>query len=349
VSLESWTFGCETRGLLQREAARDFTSEKNKFMNIPSVEPLYTTSLEEVFWGVILVGITKTLHGLPALPFLLSAGALAATGKFNPFLGIGVTVLACIVANTIWFYLGRYRGIQVLGLLCRLSLEPDSCVRRTQNVFTRYGLRGLLISKFLPGLNTVAAPLAGMAGVHISRFLFVDAVGSLLYGVCFIVIGFFFSSQIEQIVAVITNIGGSALSLMVGLIIMYVAYKYWQRQRLLSELRTARITVAELRQKLDEGENPIILDLRSGVELKLDPSVIRGALHVEMSKIEEWSQTVAHDRDIIVYCSCPNEVTSARFTLLLKRKGFNRIRPLLGGIDAWRKQKYPTDQYVAVD
>src|SRR5450631_3660496 len=91
VSLESWTFGCETRGLLQREAARDFTSEKNKFMNIPSVEPLYTTSLEEVFWGVILVGITKTLHGLPALPFLLSAGALAATGKFNPFLGIGVT------------------------------------------------------------------------------------------------------------------------------------------------------------------------------------------------------------------------------------------------------------------
>ena len=285
---------------------------------------------------------------LPALPFLLSAGALSATGKFNPFLGIGVTVLACVLANTLWFYLGRYRGTQVLGLLCRLSLEPDSCVRRAQNVFTRYGLRGLLISKFVTGLNTVAAPLAGMGGIPISRFLFVDAVGSLLFGACFIVIGFFFSNQIEQIFAAITHIGGSALSLMIGLTILYIAYKYWQRQRLLNELRMARITVAELRQKLDDGENPIILDLRSGAELKLDPSVIRGALHVEMDKIENWSQKMAHDRDIVVYCSCPNEISSARFALLLKRKGFTRIRPLLGGIDAWRKQKYPTEQYVSV-
>ena len=285
---------------------------------------------------------------LPALPFLLSAGALSATGKFNPFLGIGVTVLACVVANTLWFYLGRYRGTQVLGLLCRLSLEPDSCVRRAQNVFTRYGLRGLLISKFVTGLNTVAAPLAGMGGIPISRFLFVDAVGSLLFGACFIVIGFFFSSQIEQIFAAIMHIGGSALNLVIGLTILYIAYKYWQRQRLLNELRMARITVAELRQKLDDGENPIILDLRSGAELKLDPSVIRGALHVEMDKIENWSQKMAHDRDIVVYCSCPNEISSARFALLLKRKGFTRIRPLLGGIDAWRKQKYPTEQYVSV-
>jgi membrane protein DedA with SNARE-associated domain/rhodanese-related sulfurtransferase len=284
---------------------------------------------------------------LPALPFLLSAGALSATGKFNPFLGMGFTVLACVVANTLWFYLGRYRGIQVLGLLCRISLEPDSCVRRTQNVFNRYGLRGLLIAKFVPGWNTVAPPLAAMAGISINRFLFVDAVGSVLYGACFIIIGYFFSNQIEQIVAAIGHIGGSALTLMAGLVILYVAYKYWQRQRLLNELRMARITVAELRQKLDDGEKPLILDLRSGAELNLDSSVIRGAVRVEMSKIDDWSQTMAHDRDIIVYCSCPNEVTSARFTLLLKRKGFTHIRPLLGGIDAWRKQKYPTEKYVA--
>jgi len=187
-----------------------------------------------------------------------------------------------------------------------------------------------------------------MAGIPISRFLFVDAVGSLLFGACFIVIGFFFSNQIGQIFAAITHIGGSALSLMIGLTILYIAYKYWQRQRLLNELRMTRITVAELRQKLDDGENPIILDLRSGAELKLDPSVIRGAVHVEMDKIENWSRKMAHDRDIVVYCSCPNEISSARLALLLKRKGFTRIRPLLGGIDAWRKQKYPTEQYVSV-
>ena len=283
---------------------------------------------------------------LPALPFLLSAGALAAIGKFNPFLGIGFTVLACVVANTLWFYLGRYRGAQVLGFLCRLSLEPDSCVRRTQNVFTRHGVRGLLIAKFDQGLNKVATPLAAMAGIPIRRFLFVDAAGSLVYGACFIAIGYFFSSQIEQIVAAITHIGGSALSLMVGLIILYMAYKYWQRWRLLRELRMAKITVDELRQKLDEGENLVIIDLRSDAELKLDPSVIRGAVHVEMDKIEDWSQKLPHDENIVVYCACPNEVSSARFAMLLKRKGFTRIRPLLGGIDAWRKQDYPTEQYV---
>jgi membrane protein DedA with SNARE-associated domain/rhodanese-related sulfurtransferase len=286
---------------------------------------------------------------LPALPFLLSAGALAATGKFNPLLGIGVTVLACEVANTLWFYLGRYRGTQVLGLLCRLSLEPDSCVRRTQNAFTRYGLSGLLISKFVPGWNTVASPLAAMAGVPIERFLFVNGAGSLLYGACFIATGYFFSNQIELILAAIAQIGGSALSLLAGLVLLYAAYKYWQRQRLLSELRTAKITVTELHQKLADGENPFILDLRSMAELKLDSLVIQGAVHVEMDKIEDWSRTMAHDRDIIVYCSCPNEVSSARLALLLKRKGFTRIRPLLGGIDAWRSQNYPTEQYVAAD
>jgi membrane protein DedA with SNARE-associated domain/rhodanese-related sulfurtransferase len=294
----------------------------------------------------LVVFLTQAGLPLPSLPFLLSAGALSATGKFNPFLGIGVTVIACVMANTLWFYLGRYRGIQVLGFICRLSLEPDSCVRRTQNVFTRYGLRGLLISKFVPGLNTVAPPMAAIAGIPIGRFLFVDAVGSLLYGACFIVVGYFFSSQIVQIVAAITNIGGSALILIIGLTTLYIAYKYWQRQRLLNELRTAKITVAELRQKLDNGENPAILDLRSGTELKLDPSIIRGAVHVEMDKIDNWSQKMARNLDIIVYCSCPNEVSSARFALLLKRKGFTSVRPLLGGIDAWREQKHPTEQYV---
>ncbi len=114
---------------------------------------------------------------LPVVPLLLAAGALAATGQFNLVTGFGLTVLACLIADTVWFYLGRYRGQRVLGLLCRISLEPDSCVRRTQNVFTRYGLRGLLVSKFVPGLSTVAPPLAGMSGVGAGRFLLVDGVG----------------------------------------------------------------------------------------------------------------------------------------------------------------------------
>ena len=285
---------------------------------------------------------------LPALPWLLAAGALSAAGKFNLPLGLGATVVACLAADAFWFYLGRYRGNQVLGLLCRISLEPDSCVRRTQNVFTRYGLRGVLVAKFVPGMNTVAPPLAGMSGTGAGRFLFVDGIGSLLYGSCLLGFGFFFSRQIDQIGSAITRIGGSALSLIVGLAALYVAYKYWQRQRLLHELRMARITVAELRQLVEAGKAPLILDLRSSAAVQEDPALIQGAIHVGMEDIEKRVDQFPRDRDIIVYCSCPNEVSSARVALRLQRKGFTRVRPLLGGIDAWREQNYPMQPKATV-
>jgi membrane protein DedA with SNARE-associated domain/rhodanese-related sulfurtransferase len=285
---------------------------------------------------------------LPALPWLLAAGALSAGGKFNLLAGLGVTVLACLVADAFWFYLGRYRGNQVLSLLCRISLEPDSCVRRTQNVFTRYGLRGVLVAKFLPGMSTVAPPLAGMSGIRADRFLFVDGVGALLYGGSLLGFGYFFSHQIDQIAAAIARIGGSALSLLIGLAALYVAYKYWQRKRLLHELRMARITVTELRKQVEAGEAPLILDLRSSAAIEQDPNLIKGAIHLSLDDIEKRQSEFPRDRDIIVYCSCPNEVSSARVALRLQRKGFTRVRPLLGGIDAWREQNYPMELQAAV-
>ena len=227
--------------------------------------------------------------------------------------------------------------------LLRISLEPDSCVRRTQNVFTRYGLRGVVVAKFVPGMSTVAPPLAGMAGVPVGQFLLFDGFGALLYGSSLLCLGYLFSNQIEQIGAAIAHIGGGALSLMAGLTAFYVAYKYWQRRSLLRELRMARITVAELRQKLEAGENPVILDLRSKAELERDPSVIQGAIHLVLDEIEARRNEFPHDRDIIVYCSCPNEATAAKVALLLQRHGFTHVRPLLGGIDAWREGNHPME------
>ena len=280
---------------------------------------------------------------IPALPMLLAVGALSAAGKFSLLLGIVVTMIACLIADAFWFYLGRYRGNKVLGFLCRISLEPDSCVRRTQNVFTRFGLRGVVVAKFVPGMSTVAPPLAGMSGVHVGRFLIADGLGSLLYGITFLCLGYLFSSQIEQIGAAISDIGGSALSLIAVVVGAYIAYKFWQRQNLLRELRMARITVAELRQKLEAGENPVILDLRSKAEVERDPSVIQGAIHLVLDEVEARRHEFPHDRDIIVYCSCPNEATAAKVALLLQRHGFTRVRPLLGGIDAWREGHHPME------
>jgi membrane protein DedA with SNARE-associated domain/rhodanese-related sulfurtransferase len=281
---------------------------------------------------------------LPSLPWMLAAGALAATGQFNLALGIFIVVIACVVADVFWFYLGRYRGRQVMGFLCRITIEPDSCVRRTENMFTRYGMWGVLAAKFVPGLNTMAPPLAGMSGVNAGRFAATDAIGSLIYGSCFLGLGFLFKNEIEKIAAAIASIGGSALMLVLGLVALYLGYKYFRRRLVLRELRMARITVAELREKQSAGENLMILDLRSSAEFKRDPALILGAKHLVISDVEKRHEEIPRDCEVIVYCSCPNEVTAARAALLLRRKGITRVRPLLGGIDAWRKNDFPLEK-----
>jgi membrane protein DedA with SNARE-associated domain/rhodanese-related sulfurtransferase len=299
---------------------------------------LITYGLPIIFGAVFLdqMGIP-----IPCAPWLLAAGALAAVGKFNWALALGLSVLACLIADFIWFYLGRYKGTQVLRFLCKISLEPDSCVRRTVNVFTRYGWRGIIIAKFLPGMATVTPPLAGMSKLTARQFFFFDSISSLLFSGTFILLGYIFSNQIAQIATALEHIGGDALEVIVALLFLYIAYKYLQRQMLLKELRMAKISVDELGQMLNSGENPLILDVRSSLELEQDPAIIRGAVHLALNDLDKHRAEFPHDRDIIVYCDCPNEESSAKTALLLRRKGYKRVRPLLGGIEAWRKGKHP--------
>lgn len=279
---------------------------------------------------------------LPALPWLFAAGALIGAGKMSWLLALLPSVAGSLLADVIWFYLGRYYGHRVLGLLCRISLEPDSCVRRTQNVFTRYGVKGIIWAKFVPGLSTLAPPLAGSSGVSMRRFLFYDGLASLFYTGGFILVGVLFSRQLETIIAALSSLGTSAIVVVVGLVVLYIAVKYIQRRRLLRDLRMARITVEELHQKLQAGEDLVILDLRSSGAVDEEPLLIRGAVHLNMDEVDAYLAKTDRGRDIILYCSCPNEISAARVALVLQRKGFSRVRPLLGGIDAWRERNYPT-------
>src|SRR6266571_6950936 len=176
---------------------------------------------------------------LPATPWLLAAGALAGAGKMNCVGALGAAAVGSLLADLVWFYLGRHYGNRVLNLLCRISLEPDSCVRRTQDVFTRYGMRGVVAAKFIPGLSTLAPPLAGISGIGAPRFFFFDGMGSLLYAGCFILVGVLFSHQLEQVIAALASLGSGALGVVVGLAVLYIGYKYFQRRRLLNQLRTA--------------------------------------------------------------------------------------------------------------
>lgn len=291
----------------------------------------------------LVVFIDRIGIPLPSAPWLLVAGALVVAGKINWLTALLATALGALLADMIWFYFGRHYGTRVMSLLCRIAFEPDSCARRTQDFFTRYGARGLVVSKFVPGLSILAPPLAGNAGVSTPRFLFFDGLSSLVHGGCFILLGVLFSRQLQQIVHALVDMGRGAIGVIAGLAALYIGYKYFQRCRLLRKLRVARITVDELHQKQESGENPVLLDLRPDFELKQDPTMIRGAIHMTMDEVERRHQEIPRDCDIILYCSCPNEVSSAKVALELHRKGIMRVRPLLGGIDAWRKRNYPTE------
>jgi len=168
---------------------------------------------------------------LPSAPWLLAAGALSAAGKLNPVLALAMTALACVVADSIWFYVGRRGGQRVLRLFCRLSLAPNTCVGRTKGLFARHGLQALVAAKFIPGLGAVMPPLAGALGVRTGRFLLLDGLGSLFYGSFYITAGSLFHNQLQDIVATLNQLGFSALLLALVLVPGYIVFKYVRRRR----------------------------------------------------------------------------------------------------------------------
>lgn len=284
---------------------------------------------------------------IPSIPVLLAAGALAGTGRMNLFAALGIAMFASVCADFLWYQLGKIRGIKVLQLLCRISLEPDSCVRRTEGVFSRQGARSLLFAKFLPGLGTVAPPLAGVFHMHVARFLMFDSLGTLLWAGTFLGVGFVFSGQIERIAERLAALGGRLGIFLVGALALYIAYKYIGRQRFLRELRISRITVDELKGKLDTGEDLVIVDLRHAMEFEADPHTIPGAFRMDAGELQEKNDRLPRDREVILYCTCPNEATSARVALLLRKQGIKHIRPLQGGLEAWREKGYPLEGTAA--
>ncbi len=240
---------------------------------------------------------------VPALPFLLAAGALVRTGQLHLGLALALAVAASVLSDLLWYQLGRRRGIKVLNLLCRISLEPDSCVRRTEDLFARHGARSLLVAKFLPGFNTVAPPLAGIFGMRLSRFLIYDALGALLWLTAFGGLGFVFGHQLEELSQRIAELGSSVGGLLLAILVLYILVKYVQRQRFLRELRIARITPAELQNRLTQGEDIVVVDLRHSVEFEAEPESIPGALHVPVEEVDTRTGEIPQGQEIVLFCT----------------------------------------------
>jgi len=240
---------------------------------------------------------------LPAVPVLLAAGALAGAGQMSFAGALVLGVLASLASDTIWYEIGRRRGAKVLNLLCKISLEPDSCVRRTEGMFAKHGARSLLFAKFVPGLNTVAPPLAGIFHMRLRRFLLFDVSGALLWAGGFMGLGWLFSDQIEWLAEHALSLGSWLLVLILVAVGAYIGWKYVQRQRFLRSLRVARITPDELKRLLDAGEQPVIVDLRHSMDFEAAPEMIPGAVHLASEDLEQADDAIPRDRDIILYCT----------------------------------------------
>ncbi|HXN49312.1 MAG TPA: VTT domain-containing protein [Bryobacteraceae bacterium] len=238
---------------------------------------------------------------LPSAPLLLVAGALIRAGRLHAVLAILCCVVAALIADTIWFHLGRRRGRRVLRLLCRVSIEPDSCVRQTENAFLKYGMNSLLVAKFIPGLNAVAAPLAGNSEEPYWRFVLYDGAGASIWSASYLAVGYLFSEQLEQALGYASRMGSSLVVLVPGVFALWIGWKLIQRRRFIRALDGARITPEELRDRLNAGEALLIVDLRS--QLAENANLIPGAIRISLEDLATRSQEIPRDREIILFCS----------------------------------------------
>ena len=256
-------------------------------------------------YAVVFVFVLAEQMGLPipSAPVLMAAGALAGMGRLSLPAAILVAVAAAMTADAMWYTLGWFRGHAILKLLCRISLEPDSCVRRTENAFSERGGRVLLFSKFVPGLGAAAMPLAGMLRMRLTHFFLWDAAGSLIWAGSFAALGYVFARQIERAIALVLSFG-SWLGLIIVLpLVAYITWKYYQRQKFIRDLRVARITPEELKRRLDAGEDIAVIDLRHAIEFDAEGIKVPGAIHIDPQEIETRHVEIPRDRDVVLYCT----------------------------------------------
>jgi membrane protein DedA with SNARE-associated domain/rhodanese-related sulfurtransferase len=288
--------------------------------------------------GVSFVGINVLLQQLglpiPSVPTMVVAGSLAAMGKLNGLAVFAVCVLASVFADTLWFLAGRRYGYPVLKFLCKVSLSPDTCVRQTEGIFERYGFYSLVGSKFVPGFSTVAPPIAGALKMPVAKFLLAAVASAGLWVGAAMGFGLVFAHEVELALAWMSRNAGLAGTALGTAFALYIAYKAWQRWKLARFVQSARISVDELHERMGSEEKPLVVDIGSRLAQQARPH-IPGAKLMDLDDVARHAETFPVDREIVFYCHCPNEASAKRAAQILLAKGFKRVRPLIGGIDAW--------------
>jgi membrane protein DedA with SNARE-associated domain/rhodanese-related sulfurtransferase len=280
---------------------------------------------------------------LPATPMLLAAGALTAQRELSFPLVLLAGLAAALTADSCWFHVGRRYGHQMLRILCKLSFEPTVCVRRTQNSFGRRRRVTLIFAKFVPGLATMAAPVAGQFGMDYWNFFFYDCIGCLLWLGTLLAAGRFFGDLLRRNPSLLNWAARFSGALLLLGILGFFLVRVYRRRMFLKKLIAARLEPEELKKQLDAGEDVYIIDLRHPLELVPDPFTLPGAIHFSPDDLRARGSEIPRDRDIVLFCSCPSEATAAKTAMTLHKLGLVRVRPLRGGYDEWKRLGFPLD------
>lgn len=287
-------------------------------------------------YGLLVVFVSVFLDQggipVPAYPPIIVTAALAVDQGKSLWPIVLVATAAAVMADWLWYVGGRRLGARLLRLMCRLSISPDSCVLMTRGIYGRWGAPSLIVAKFIPGFAAVATTLAGETGTRPGRFLLFDGIGALLWSGLAVALGAVFHEAVNSLLERLEDLGRLALPVLLALIVAFVVWKLLRRQLFLRQLRMARITPAELRQLIDGGASPLILDVRPEPQRVLS-GWIPGAVFVRT--VGEAALTPGDE--VIVYCDCPNEASAAVLARALNKRGFKRVRPLAGGFEAWKQ------------
>lgn len=313
------------------------------------VKMLFLRHAYAVMFGWVLV--EQGGLPIPSVPLMLAAGTMSAAHKVHVALMIPLILLACLMADSMWWWLGRRFGSRVLDLLCRMSLDASTCVNRAQGSIARRGGLTLLFAKFVPGVNTIAAPIAGQAGMTYLDFAVYDIVGTLAWSSAWLFAGRFFgdvASRSRQFFEALTRF---AVGLVVLMVVGIIVYRYVQRRRFMAELRGLRLEPEQLLAMMDEArarnaEPPFIIDLRHPLDVLTAPEVLPGALRIGPEELKLHREEIPLDREVVLYCTCPSEETSAKVAMELRRLGVSRVRPLRGGFQGWKDAGYPLESVL---
>jgi membrane protein DedA with SNARE-associated domain/rhodanese-related sulfurtransferase len=294
------------------------------------------------YWILFLWVMTEQLGiPIPSAPVLLTAGTLTATHRMSfPLVLVSIT-LGSLVSDSLWYLMGKRYGGAVVKLLCRLSMESSTCVRKTEGYFTKNGPAALLLAKFIPGLGSVAAPIAGQTAMPYLHFVIFDTGGILLWALTFTLGGRFFGDVLKRHPNALSWVGHFAVVLFVLLLLGFLFYRFLRQRAFIREIRTARVDPSELKAMLDRGQEVYIVDLRHPLDYLPDPRTLPGAVLLTPDKLVLQSDEIPRDRDVVLFCTCPSEATAAKMALAIRKLGIYRVRPLLGGFDEWKRLGFP--------